>query len=128
MQAGDRPPFHVNKECDLEYLLRALLPLCCEDIYLSSRTPTYSDVTRTDFLLLPDRIALTVKFVRTADEANQLRQQMREDVSHYQKQKDCRTLVAFVFDPEGLLPEPAQFENEWSGKMDEIEVRCVVAR
>jgi hypothetical protein len=50
-----------------------------------------------------------------------------EDVASYQAQRACRALVGFVYDPEGLLPEPRQVETAWSKPHDELDVRCVIA-
>jgi hypothetical protein len=128
LQAGARPPFRLDEERDLEYLLRAVLPLCCDEVRLLGRTPAYSDVPRTDFLLMPDRIAVTSKLVASVDGVVALADQVREDVSHYARQHECKRLVVFVLDLQGLLHEPEQLEMQWSAHDDGIDVRCVIAR
>ena len=50
---GDRPPFRVEDERDLEDLLRALLPLHFDDVRPEGRTPRYAAGVRTDFRLVP---------------------------------------------------------------------------
>src|SRR5207237_10494242 len=61
---GDRPPFRVEDERDLEDLLRALLPLQFDGVRPEGRTPGYSPCTRTDLLLAAGRLALTAKLAR----------------------------------------------------------------
>ena len=61
VRQGDRPAFRVNDERDLEDLLRSILPLHFDDIRPECRTPSYAAGTRTDFLLSPESIALTIK-------------------------------------------------------------------
>ena len=61
---GDRPPFRVEDERDLEDLLRALLPLHFDDVRPEGRTPRYAAGVRTDFRLAPERIAVAVKVAR----------------------------------------------------------------
>jgi hypothetical protein len=99
---SDRPPFRVTDDRDLEDLVRALLPIHFADVRPINRTPRYAAVTRTDFLLAPEQIALTVKCVGPASGA-ELAKQFAEDVAYYESQGICRTLVCFVYDPERLL-------------------------
>jgi hypothetical protein len=123
---GDRPPFRVEDEKDLEDLLRALLPLHFDDIRPESRTPRYAPDTRTDFLLAAERTAVTAKYVRGGVREPQLAEQLREDADYW-RTRGCRTLVGFVYDPEGLLREPAVLETAWSVREEELEVRAVIA-
>ena len=75
----NRPPYRVEDQCDLQDLLRSLLPLCCEEVRPERRTPSYATGTQTDFLLLPARTALVAKKA-VADELR-LGEQVKEDVA-----------------------------------------------
>jgi hypothetical protein len=123
---GDRPPFRVADERDLEDLLRALLPLHFDDVRPQSRTPRYAPGTRTDYLLAPARLVVTAKIARRDVLEPQLAEQLREDAEHYRKEKSCDTLVSFVYDPEGLLREPRVLAA-CAGAEAEPEVVCIVA-
>lgn len=114
---GDRPPFRVADERDLEDLLRAMLPLHFDDIRPECRTPSYAAATRTDFLLVPEDIALTAKLARP-----RILDQIQEDAVYYRSERKCRTLVVFVYDPEASLREPCVPPADG----EEPEVRCVV--
>jgi hypothetical protein len=120
---GERPPFRVEDEKDLEDLLRALLPLRFDDVRPRLRTPRYASATRTDFLLAPEGIAVAIKQVRSGLRETQLLDQVREDVEHYRQERACRTLVVFVYDAEGLLREPHLVPAE----VGDLEVVSVVA-
>lgn len=118
---GDRPPFRVVGEKDLEDLIRSLLPLHFDDIRPEGRTPSYAAGTRMDFLLVPESIAVTVKLAKPG-----ILDQAAEDAAYYRRERNCRTLVVFIYDPEGLLREPcvpptADVDGEGP------EVRCVVS-
>jgi hypothetical protein len=126
VRKGDRPPFRVEDESDLEDLLRALLPLHFDDIRPEARTPRYAPGTRTDFLLAAEGTAVTAKYARPAVREPQLADQLREDADYW-RQRRCRTLVGFVYDPEGLLREPPVLETAWSVREEEFEARCVIA-
>jgi hypothetical protein len=120
---GDRPPFRVQDEHDVEDLLRSLLPLYFDDVRPQCRTPLYAAATRTDFLLAAERIALTSKLARPDVREVQLLRQLHEDVEYYSSRLDCNMLVTFVFDPESLLRDPAILRV--AGAID-LESRCIV--
>lgn len=124
---GDRPPFRVEDDRDLEDLLRALLPSHFEDIRPESRTPRYAAGTRTDYLLAPERAALTVKYVRPPADVARFSEQLTEDAAYYRSRPDCGVLVALIYDPEGALHEPRGMESAWSIREDDWELRCVVS-
>jgi hypothetical protein len=123
---GDRPPFRVADEHDLEDLLRALLPLHFHDVRPQCRTPRYSAGTRTDFLLAPERIAVAAKFARADLREPQLIEQLREDADHYRAHGSCRTLVAYVHDPEGVLRDPQALSAACTQSEGDLRVRCLV--
>jgi hypothetical protein len=123
---GDRPPFRIADERDLEDLLRALLPLHFDDVRPQNRTPRYDTGTRTDFLLAPERIAVAGKVARGGVREAQLAEQMREDAAHYRAHGGCATLVGFVYDPEGVVREPQVLVVGCATGEGELEVRCVV--
>jgi hypothetical protein len=117
----ERPPFRVVDEKDLEDLLRALLPLHFDDIRPECRTPSYSASTRTDFLLAPEGIALTIKLAQP-----RILEQVPEDADYYRRERKCRTLVVFVYDPESTLREPCLPPVADALDGTELEVRCVI--
>jgi hypothetical protein len=122
----NRPAFRVAGVRDLEDLVRALLPILYDDVRLESRTPSYSASTRTDFLLAPEQIALTVKCAGPELRGPVLADQLQEDVAYYQRSGTCPTLVCFVYDPEGLLQHfatPAVARPDLDG---EVAVRWIV--
>jgi hypothetical protein len=124
---GERPPFRVEDERDLEDLLRATLPLQSDDVRPLARTPSYAEGTRTDFLLAPERCVVVAKYARPGLPESRLAEQLREDADHHRRQKSGETLVAFVYDPEGVLPQPGLLERAWSRPDEDPAIRCVIA-
>jgi hypothetical protein len=124
---SDRPPFRVEDEHDLEDLARSLLPLHFDDVRLESRTPAYSLRTRTDFRLEAERLAITVKRTSLNVREQQLAEQWPIDVAYYVRDERVKTLIGFVYDPEGLLIQPRELEAMWSKQQDELALRCVIA-
>src|SRR5262249_9142874 len=82
-RSGERPPIAVQDERDLEDVVRALLPLYFDDIRPTARTPRYASFTRTDFLLAPQHIAVTVKLVPSQVKDLTLAEQIREDAAYW---------------------------------------------
>jgi hypothetical protein len=120
---GTRPAFAVRDEYDLEDLARALLPLAFDDVRPVSRTPSYAAGTRTDFVLSPQGLVLTLKCASPAVGEAELSAQIAEDASDHD-----RTLVAFVYDAGRRLQDPAGFERAHSTPGGERPaVWCVVA-
>jgi hypothetical protein len=124
---GELPPFRVDDERDLEDLLRALLPLHFDDIRPIARTPSYATGRTTDFLLLPQGIALTTKLARPSVREASIAEQFKEDTAFHRGQGHSTCLLGFIYDPDGLLREPSALERAWSSRDDNFEILCVVA-
>jgi hypothetical protein len=124
---GERTPFRVGDEHDLADLLRALLPVRFNDVRLESRTPSYSADTRTDLVLGAERIAIVAKRTTPLLGEPQLRDQRAEDIAYYERERRCRTLLVFVYDPQSVMLEPEKTERAWSQQGD-LDVCCVIAR
>jgi hypothetical protein len=127
VRQGDRPPFRVTDERDLEDLVRAVLPLSFDDIRPRQRTPHYDPGTRTDFLLAQDGIALVIKLVRAKSNTAQLVEQFHEDAACYRDLENCHTLIGWIYDPERKLGEERVVEAACSGREGNLDVHCVVA-
>lgn len=129
---GDRPAFRVADDYDLEDLLRALLALHFDEVWPEGRTPSYAPGVRTD--LRVDRgegeppVVVACRRVATPVDEGRLAAQLREDVAHYQPRRAGGVLIALLYDPEGLLPNPESLETRWSGQEGEWQFRCVIAR
>jgi hypothetical protein len=123
---GERPPFVVEDERDLEDLVRALLPIHFDDVRPESRTPSYSATTRTDFVLAGSGIGLVLKSWRAGAAVEQLAEQWREDAEYY-RDKGMKRVVSLIYDPEGLLPAPEVLENIAAAIGEDVKMRSVVA-
>jgi hypothetical protein len=123
---AERPAFRVEDEHDLADLVRALLPLCFDDVRPEARTPSYAPGTRTDFVLAPQETAVTVKHATAVGCEQGLTEQLREDTAYYERRGGVGRLFCLVHDPEQRVVEPARFEAMC--RRDEgLQVRCVVA-
>lgn len=127
VRQGERPAFRVIDERDLEDLLRSVLPLHFDDVRPECRVASYAPGTSTDFILDPESIYLSVKRMRAGVSEKQISRELEEDVAYYEDERGAGTLICFIYDPEGLLPDPRQLEVMWSKPQDRLDVRCIIA-
>ena len=125
---ADRDTLHVEDEYDVQDLLHALLTLEHDDIRLEEWTPSYAGgSSRMDFLLKLEQIVIEAKKTRSGLGARELGEQLIVDIQKYKQHPDCRTLVCFVYDPEGRIANPRRIENDLSGEEDGLTVRVIIA-
>jgi hypothetical protein len=118
----------VEDEYDVQDLLHALLTLEYDDIRPAEWTPSYAGGSaRKDFLLTLERMVIAAKKTRSDLGARELGEQLMVDIQKYQQHPDCRTLVCFVYDPEGRIANPRGIENELNGDKDGLTVRVIIA-
>jgi len=105
-----RTPFTITDEHDVQDLLHAILHLHFDDIRVEEWTPSYAgSSSRMDFLLKDEKIVLESKYNLPGKEVGN---QLLEDIARYGKYPDCRTLVCFVYDPEGIVKNPRGLEHD----------------
>jgi len=124
---GNRTTLHVEDESDVRDLLHALLTLEHDDILPQEWTPSYASGPRTDFLLKLEHVVIEAKKTRSGLGARELEGQLTVDIQKYKDHPDCRTLVCFVYDPEGRIANPHGIEHDLSGDKDGLAVRVIVA-
>jgi hypothetical protein len=123
----ERAPLTIRDDRDLEHLVRALLPICFDDVRTEIRTPVYSAQTRSSFRIPAIETTIGCHLIRPGlDEAETDRRRLI-DVEDYRSRSDCRMLVLFVHDPERRLPNPERLEAVWSSNNSRFSVRCVIA-
>jgi hypothetical protein len=125
---GNRETLRVEDEYDVQDLLHALLILEHDDIGLEEWTPSYTDGnSRTDFFLKADQVVIEAKMTRYGFGAREVGEQLMIDIRKYKQHSGCRTLVCFVYDPEGRIDNPRGIENDLSGDKDGLSVRVIIA-
>jgi hypothetical protein len=124
---GQRETLIVQDEYDVQDLLHALLWLEFEDIRAEETTPSYAaKSSRMDFLLKRERIVVEVKKTRVGLGAKEIASQLIEDIDRYKVHPDCKTLVCFVYDPEGLVANPRGVETDLSREEGPFPVHVLI--
>src|SRR5260370_40048247 len=118
----NRTPLTIEDEYDVQYLFKGLLKLFFDDIRPEEWTPSYAGKsTRMDFLIKSEQIVIELKMTRAGlKTATQVGEELIIDIHKYRYHADCKTLVAFVYDPERHIVEPRSLENDLSRTIDGI--------
>lgn len=118
----------INDEYDVQDLFHALLRLEFEDVRREEWTPSYAGGSaRVDFLLKAERTVVEVKKTRKGLGAKDLGEQLLIDIQKYKQHPDCKALVCFAYDPDGLIANPRGLENDLSRETDGLAVRVIIA-
>jgi hypothetical protein len=124
---GDRETLVVKDEYDVQDLLHSMLRIYFDDIRNEEWTPSYAgSCSRIDFLLKNEQIVIEVKKTRETLKARQIGEQLIVDIQRYQTHPDCKTLLCFVYDPEGWVSNPRGLENDLNKKDDDLEVKVLI--
>jgi hypothetical protein len=123
-----RPTLEVEDEYDVQDLLYALLRLEFDEVGTEDWSPPYEEgATRTSYLLHKDRIVIVAKKTKTGVTAKELPEQVKVDSSHYSGRADCRTLVCFIYDPEGRIGSPRGLESDLTMVGDTFTLEVIIA-
>jgi hypothetical protein len=108
-----RPTIDVADEYDVQDVIHSLLWLYFDDVRAEEWTPSYAGKSsRMDFLLKREQVVVEVKKTRTGLGAKEIGSQLIEDIGRYKVHPDCKMLVCFVYDPEGLVGNPRGIEHD----------------
>lgn len=109
----NRDTLKVTDEYDVQDLFHALLKIFFEDIRPEEWTPSYAGgSSRVDFLLRRERIVIEIKKTRESLGAKEIGNQLLIDIARYQCHPDCKNLICFVYDPEGIIANPKGLEDD----------------
>jgi REase_DpnII-MboI len=124
----ERPTLEVNDEYDVQDMLHALLRVDFEDIRAEEWTPSYAGgSSRMDFLLKDEQAVVEVKKTRSTLKEKDIGGQLLIDIQRYQEHPACKTLVCFIYDPEGLIGNPRGLINDLQKQStDKIKVIVII--
>jgi hypothetical protein len=110
---SQRAALEISDEYDVQYLLHSLLRLYFTDIREEEYTPSHAaKCSRVDFLLKNENIVIEVKKTRDGLAAKEVSDQLIIDIARYQSHQNCKTLICFVYDPDGRISNPRGVERD----------------
>jgi hypothetical protein len=124
-----REPLIVNDEYDVQYLLSALLEMFFKDVRSEDTTPIVAGAHRKiDFLLKLEQIGIEVKMINENLTTKKLGEQLHDDIAAYKTHPDCKTLVFFIYDPDGRIHNPKGFEDDIANNStDEFKILVYIS-
>lgn len=124
----NRPTLSVEDEYDVQDLLHTLLIEHFDDIRHEEPTPSHAgSSSRMDFLLKEGEIVIEAKKTRKGLAAKEVGEQLLIDIEKYQSHPSCKTLICFVYDPEGRISNPKGLENDLNRVGKELVVKVIIA-
>lgn len=123
----DRKTLDITDEYDVQDLLHALLRVFFDDIRPEEWTPSYAGKSsRMDFLIKGQDVVIEVKMTRKGLGAKEVGTQLIDDIARYKKHPECKTLICFVYDPEGRISNPAGLESDLSDSHTDLKVIVLI--
>lgn len=124
---SNRETININDEYDVQDLLHGLLRIYFDDIRPEEWTPSYAGKSsRMDFLLKDFKTVVETKMTRKGLGAKEIGTQLIDDIARYKQHPECNTLVCFVYDPEGLIANPAGIEKDLSSEQNGFNVKVII--
>ncbi len=125
---SDRETLNIEDEYDVQDLFHSLLTIYFDDIRKEEWTPSYAGgCSRVDFLLKQELIVIEIKKTRKGLGAKELGEELLIDIQRYQAHPSCKTLVCFVYDPEGRIANPRGIENDLNRAINDFIVQVYIA-
>ena len=111
----NRASLEIADEYDVQDLLHAILLLFFDDVREETWTPNYAgNCSRTDFVLWRESLVVEAKMTRKSLKQKEIANQLIIDKERYKADPRCKTLVCFVYDPQGFCNNPAALESDLS--------------
>jgi len=124
---NNRETLTISDEYDVQNLFHTLLKLFFDDIRPEEWTPSYAGKSsRIDFLLKREEIVIEIKKTRETLKGKEIGDELIIDKERYQTHPNCKTLIAFVYDPDGYIDNPRGLEEDLSDSKGEILVKVFI--
>ncbi len=124
----NRPSLEIDDEYDVQDLLHSLLKIYFDDIRPEEWVPSYAGgSSKMDFLLKREKIVIEVKKTRKKLTDKIIGEQLLIDIAKYKQHPDCKTLICFIYDPEGRIGNPKGLENDLNQlSSDDINIITII--
>jgi hypothetical protein len=125
---NNRETLVISDEYDVQNLFHALLKIYFDDIRPEEWTPSYAgNSSGIDFLLKREEIVIEIKKTRNTLKEKEISNELIIDKERYRTHPNCKTLLAFVYDPDKYIDNPIGLETDLSESSGSLLVKVVVA-
>jgi hypothetical protein len=109
----DRATITIQDEYDVQDLLGALLKINFADVRSEEWTPSSAGKSaRMDKLLKVEKMVIEVKMTHEKHKDKEIGDEIKIDYATYKTHPDCKFLVVFIYDSQGLLKNPHGLKND----------------
>lgn len=120
-------PFTIDDEYDVQDLIHAFLKMDFDDIRPEEWSPSYAGgSSRMDFLLKDEKVVIEIKKTRKGLTESELGAELIVDIEKYRVHPDCRSLLCFVYDPDGYISNPRGLEKDLTNDTSTPDVKVLV--
>lgn len=124
----DRYTIIIDDEYDVQDLVHAILRLHFEDVRAEEYTPSYGgSSSRIDFLIKDESIGVEIKKTRHGLRDRELGEQLIIDKERYKSHHNCKNLICFIYDPDGLISNPPGLIRDLGGLHDGMNTYIVIS-
>lgn len=124
---SNRQTLEITDEYDVQDLLHSFLKLHFDDVRSEEYAPTYAGgASRIDFLINDQKIAIEVKKTRSNLKDKEVGEELMIDIMRYQAHPKVKSLICFIYDPEGYIRNPAGLESDLTQTQNGIEILVMV--
>jgi hypothetical protein len=124
----NRETLRINDEYDVQDLFHSLLRLSFDDIRPEEWTPSYAGRSaRVDFLLKQEEIVIEIKKTRETLRAKEVGEELIIDKERYRGIPNCKTLIAFIYDPDKYIDNPKGLETDLSESGKDMLIKVIIA-
>ncbi|GCE17278.1 hypothetical protein [Dictyobacter kobayashii] len=127
----ERTAFVIEDEYDVQDLFGAMLRSFFDDVRAEEVVPSYAGGhSRIDFLIKDENIIVELKKTRKNLKDKEIGNELLIDLSRYSSHPNCKTFMAFVYDPDRYIKNPVGLERDLSkpGQSSaEMRVKVIIA-
>lgn len=132
-RSHNRPDLRIESEYDVQDVLFACVRASFNDARREEWAPQHAGSAKRIDIAIPSAGALVeVKFVRTAQHAKTIADELKIDIESYHTHPTCGTLLVLVYDPRTYIADPEAIEQDLSGrrtkKTSSFDVQVMVRR
>lgn len=101
------PPYSIENEFDVREFLRNLIRREFRDVRIEEPTPKNAQAQlRRDLGVPPAEAVFLTKFVRDADYAQHLEDELRADFENFHVSSRYKTVIVLIYDPQHYIKDP----------------------
>ena len=126
---NNRETLIISDEYDVQNLFHAPLKIYFDDVRPEEWTPSYAgNSSRIDFLLKREEIVIEIKKTRNTLKEKEISNELIIDKERYRAHTNCKTLLAFVYDPDKHIDNPIGLETDLSEPKGNLLVKVVITQ